>query len=593
MTRLKPQYLWFTLCCCINILFSSSLFAAISQQSDSLDPESATGRQIHSQIKASDWMVTAAHPLATQIGHDVLTRGGNAIDAMVAVQLMLGLVEPQSSGIGGGSFLVYWDAKNQVLTSFDGRETAPQGATPNLFLDAFGQPIAFFDAVVGGRSVGVPGTVMLLWQTHQRYGSLPWPSLLQPVIETARHGFAITPRLHSLIERDRDRLVLSSTTRDYFLDHDHKAKKVGTLLQNSAYADTLTQIAKWGAAGFYQGAVADAITRSVREHSNPGVITTEDLARYTVKERPPVCAPYFDYQICGMGPPSSGALTVGQILMISSHFNLKQWGSQDPLSWQVIGDASRLAFADRNRYIADNDFTPVPIAGLLDPDYIKQRASLITPGKAMRSAIAGTPSWSPSLPRQLPRQNGDSLEQPSTTHFNIVDRAGNVVAMTSSIENAFGARLMTGGFLLNNQLTDFSFRPEQEGTIIANHVAPGKRPRSSMAPTIVLHQGKPYLAVGSPGGSRIIGYVAQTLIAHTQWGLTIQEAINLPHLSNRFGVYDLEQNTPAEQWHKPLQQLGFKTRSQPLNSGLHAIRIHNGHLEGAADPRREGIALGK
>lgn len=322
---------------------------------------------------------------------------------------------------------------------------------------------------------------------------------------------------------------------------------------------------------------------------NPGVLAQHDFDAYQIKQRAAVCAPYQSYQVCGMGPPSSGALTVGQILALTEKYDLKGWGASSAKSWQVIGDASRLAFADRGLYMADQDYVPMPTEGLLDPGYLAQRAKLIQPGKALTSAEAGTPPWQHAM-LQSPDQ---SIELPSTSHFNIVDRDGNVVSITTTIENAFGSRLFVRGFLLNNELTDFSFATHDNGRPIANRLEPGKRPRSSMAPTIVLHNEQPYLAIGSPGGSRIIGYVAQALIAHLQWGMDIQRAIDQPHVLNRFGETDVEQGTQAEQLKPELEKMGVKVAVRDLNSGLHAIRITAQGLEGAADPRREGVAIGE
>lgn len=572
-----------------SLLFASTTLWA-NQAADSVAPEQSSGTQEKPLVTAKNWMVTAANPIATQAGADILKQGGNAIDAMVTVQLMLGLVEPQSSGIGGGAFLVYWDAKKQALTTYDGRETAPLKATPTLFQDEKGQPLAFYDAVVGGRSVGTPGTVKLMWDTHQKYGKLPWKQLIEPVIQLAQHGFEISPRLATLIANDAERLSRFPTTKAYFFNLDGSPKTAGTVLKNPHYADTLTAIAKQGAAAFYQGPIAADIIDTVKHAAgNPGVLELRDLSTYQVKQRDAVCSPYQNYEICGMGPPSSGALTVGQILTMTEQFDLKKWGADSATSWQVIADASRLAFADRGMYMADEDFVPMPTQGLLDQAYLKERAKLITTGKALETVSAGTPPWSYA---QIQSQD-ESIELPSTSHFNVVDKEGNVVSITTTIENAFGSRLMVRGFLLNNELTDFSFRTHKEGHPIANRLEPGKRPRSSMAPTIIMQNEKPYMAIGSPGGSRIIGYVAQAIIAHTQWDMNIQQAINQPHLLNRFGELDIEQGTSAEKFAPKLESMGFKVNVRDLNSGLHVIRMTESGLEGAADPRREGSAIGE
>ncbi|NOI36201.1 gamma-glutamyltransferase [Vibrio cyclitrophicus] len=572
-----------------TLLFASHVSWA-NQAADAVAPEQSSGLETKQLVKANDWMVTAANPLATQAGADILARGGNAIDAMVAVQLMLGLVEPQSSGIGGGAFLVYFDGKDKQLKTYDGRETAPLDATPRLFQDENGQPLKFYDAVVGGRSVGTPGTVQLLWDTHQKYGKLEWASLIKPIAQLAEKGFTISPRLATLIENDQERLSRFATTKAYFFNADGSPKAAGMQLKNPEYAATLNAISKDGAKAFYQGEIsADIINAVQTAKGNPGVLAQKDFDAYSIKQREPVCSAYESYDICGMGPPSSGALTVGQILAMTEQFDLKSWGPNDAKSWQVLADASRLAFADRGMYMADQDYIPMPTQGLVNTDYLQERAQLITAGKALDSAPSGTPPWD----HAMLRSQDVSIELPSTSHFNIVDSDGNVVSMTTTIENAFGSRLMVRGFLLNNELTDFSFKTHNDGNPIANRLEPGKRPRSSMAPTIIMQDDKPYMAIGSPGGSRIIGYVAQAIIAHTQWDMDIQQAINQPHFLNRFGTLDLEKGTSAENFKSELEKMGFEVNVRDLNSGLHAIRITKDGLEGAADPRREGTAIGQ
>lgn len=569
-------------------LFTTNLYAA--QTTDAIDPEAASGFTAKQSVIANNYMVAAANPLAVKAGYEALAAGGSAMDAMVAVQAMLGLVEPQSSGLGGGAFLVYYDAKSKKITTFDGRETAPMAATPELFQDENGKPLTFYDAVVGGRSVGTPGTVKLMSDMHKRYGNQPWADLLKPAQTLASEGFTVSARLAGAIANDKERLSRYPDTRAYFFTPEGEPLTEGSRLKNPEYAKTLAILAKDGADAFYQGPIGEAIVKKVQSiEDNPGLLSLQDLASYRVKERVATCAPYRQYDICGMGPPSSGALTVGQILGISSHFDLKSMGPDNPQSWQVIGDASRLAFADRGRYMADSDFVPMP-DGLLDPDYLAKRAKLITIGKALETSPAGEPRWEKS--QKVALADDQSIELPSTTHIVIADKDGNIVSMTSTIENGFGSRVMSNGFLLNNELTDFSFASYKDGYPIANRLEPGKRPRSSMAPTIVMENGNPYMAIGSPGGSRIIGYVASTLIAHLDWGLPIQEAINMPHLINRFGTYDLEQGTPAEQFKAPLEEMGFKVNIRDLNSGLHAIQFKDNQLIGGADPRREGTAMG-
>ncbi|MCZ2723164.1 gamma-glutamyltransferase [Marinomonas sp. 15G1-11] len=571
------------------MLSMSSVSFSAAQTADAVSPEASSGIIEKNLVESDKFMVAAANPLATQAGYDVLKAGGSAIDALVAVQMMLGLVEPQSSGLGGGAFVVYYDAKSKQLTTFDGRETAPIEATPELFQDENGKPLKFYDAVVGGRSVGTPGTVKLMGSLHDKYGRLSWHQLLQPALETARNGFPVSERLSSSIEGSKSRLSRYPETRAYFFDSDGNALKEGRLLKNKAYADTLVTLATQGANAFYTGYIADDIVKKVRGiDDNPGVLSKTDFTSYTIKERAPTCLEYKEFDICGMGPPSSGALTVGQILGITSHFDLASMGAESTEAWQIIGDASRLAFADRGRYMADTDFVPMP-AGLLDADYLESRAKLITPGTALDSVSAGEPEWA----QPIALADDISIELPSTSHISIVDAEGNAVSVTTTIENGFGSNVMSNGFLLNNELTDFSFKSHQDGYPIANRIEPGKRPRSSMSPTIVMKEGRPYLVVGSPGGSRIIGYVSKTLIAHMEWGMDIQSAISLPNMLNRFGTYDLEKGTSAESFEAPLTAMGFKVNVRDLNSGIQGILVQEGKLLGGADPRREGIVLGE
>ncbi len=577
--------------------------AAAQQAADAVQPEAATQgafQAISPEVAAAleakfagtpvtgeNWMVAAANPWAVKAGADILAQGGTAADALVAVQAMLGLVEPQSSGLGGGAFLVYYDAESATLTTLDGRETAPLAATPRLFQDEAGEPLGFFDAVVGGLSVGTPGTPALMEEAHLRWGALDWAELLAPAMARAEEGFEVSPRLAGLIEGDQERLSRFASTADYFLPGGTPLE-AGELLTNPEYAATLRAIAEEGSRAFYTGEIAQDIVATVQgAEGNPGVLSTVDLSIYQVKERAPVCVSYRAHDVCGMGPPSSGALTVGQILGKLNSFDLSA-GPMDPTVRRLIGDASRLAFADRGRYMADSDFVPVPAEGLVDPGYLSKRAEQLEADAALAEVAPGAPAFD----HALNWADDASIELPSTSHFVIVDAAGNVASMTTTIENGFGSRLMVRGFLLNNELTDFSFRSHVDGVPIANRVEPGKRPRSSMAPTIVMKDGAPVLAIGSPGGSRIIGYVASSIIAHLDWGLDVQQALMVPHAVNRFGKYDVEQGTSAEGLTNALTALGYDVESRALTSGLHAIAIGDG-LEGGADPRREGIALGQ
>ncbi|WP_305813031.1 gamma-glutamyltransferase [Photobacterium leiognathi] len=587
MPRFAPPFALLLSACC----FSLPVFAnEASQASDNIEPEPTISQQSQQLVKGKEWMIATANKYASEAGADVLSKGGSAVDAMITAQLVLGLVEPQSSGIGGGGFLVYWDNDNNQMTTFDGRETAPFAATPRLFQDNQGKPLKFYDAVVGGRSVGTPGTIKLLWRSHEQYGKLAWKSLFLPAIKLAKDGFIVSPRLAAMIEQDAQHLSRFPATKAYFFDNDGNPIKAGTKLTNPAYANTLLQIADYGPKAFYQGDIARDIVATVQQaEGNPGVLNTMDLASYSVKQREPICAPYRQYKVCGMGPPSSGALTLGQILAMLNHYPLDKLGADNVESWRLIGDASRLAFADRSRYMADSDYVPMPTRGLLDPAYLAQRAALLQGKQALTKVEPGSPPWN----HAQKQTSNEALELPSTTHLSIVDEEGNVVSLTSTIENSFGSRLMVRGFLLNNELTDFSFRSQIDGVPVANRIEPGKRPRSSMTPTIVMKDNQPVLTIGSPGGSQIIGYVAKTLVAYLDWGMDLQQAINLPNMNNRFGTFELEQDTAATAWAPKLEKLGYKTQIKDLNSGIQAISIAPDLLTGAADPRREGKVISR
>ncbi|RJG48502.1 gamma-glutamyltransferase [Motilimonas pumila] len=562
---------------------------ASAQVTDSFTPESATARQQSQVVTARHTMVVTANPHATNAALAILKLGGSAVDAMVSAQLVLGLVEPQSSGIGGGAFMLYFDQHKQQLLSYDGRETAPSNIPDNIFIDKDGKPLPFFEAVVGGRSVGVPGVIALMAKSHQQHGKLPWQTLFQPAIELAQKGFVVSPRLHTLLTKDAARLSQDEAAKAYFYDNQGNAVAAGATLKNPAYAHSLTLIAKQGTAGFYQGPLAKAMVDKVSRHTtNPGYLSMQDMQEYQAKLRSPVCSDYRQVKVCGMGLPSSGGLTVNQSLALLANSNLAEMGPNSPESWRLIGEASRLAFADRGKYMADPDFYQGPNLNLLAPEYIRQRQNLLQPGGKARAAM---PPGQPDM--AMPQANLSaevSIEQPSTTHFAIRDQAGNLVSMTSSIENVFGSRLMVGGFLLNNQLTDFAFSPKQAGLDVANKVAPGKRPRSSMAPTIVFKSNQPYLVIGSPGGSRIINYVLTTLIAHLDWGMTLQQAIELPHMVNRFGSYELEAGTAATKFEASLKAMGYEVTVKDLNSGLHGFIIDGNSIISGVDTRREGSA---
>jgi len=553
--------------------------------------ETYTWQASHASTEASHAMVVTANPVATDVGYTVLKQGGNAIDAAIAIQLMLNLVEPQSSGIGGGAFMLYWDASTQKLTSYDGRSAAPMAAPPTYFLDAEGKPKPFWSIVSGGGSVAVPGVLRLLEMAYQEHGSLPWAHLFTPTIEKAKEGFILSPRMAASIAAHADdsrQLDRFPAARDYFFTADGNPKPAGTLLTNPAFAHTLEMIAHHGVEAFYTGSFAKKIVEATQQPAdNRGLLTMDDLARYRAKKRPVVCSDYRAYQICGMGPPSSGGITVGQILGIMNQQPIPQ-APDDIHTLHRYIESSKLAFADRNQYIADSDFVMVPTKGLLDPNYMRDRSMLIRDTSSMLQAEPGHPPGS-LLTMQAPH-NGPELT--GTTHFVIRDAYGNAVSMTSSIETGFGSRIMVGGFLLNNDLTDFSRQPSIEGKPVANRIEGGKRPRSSMAPTIVMKAEQPYILLGSPGGSRIIPYVASTLMEILDWGMDPQSAINTGHIVNLNGPTELEEHTNAVQFAAPLQALGHHTYNTNLNSGLHVIMIEPHRLIGAVDYRREGSAKG-
>lgn len=551
-------------------------------------PEAATGKIAKATATAQRFMVAAANPLAATAGRDILRAGGSAVDAAIAVQLVLNLVEPQSSGLGGGAFLVHWDEAARRVITLDGRETAPAAAKPDRFIGPDGKPMRFVDAVVGGRSVGVPGTPRLLEEAHRRWGKLPWPQVLAPAIRLAEDGFAISPRLNGLLSGERN-LAKDARAAAYFYEADGRAKAVGTILRNPAFAATLRALAERGAGAFYEGEIARDIVATVTGHAtNPGDMTAADLAGYRVEEREPVCGAYRVWRICGMGPPSSGAVAVQQMLGILETRDLPRMGpGADAAHW--FSEAGRLAFADRNLYLADPAFVGIPLTGLIDRDYIRSRAGLISPERSMGRAKAGEP---PNKRAGLLAPS-EGIEN-GTSHISVVDAQGNAVSMTTTIEDGFGARLMTaGGFLLNNELTDFSFVPEEDGKPVANRVEPGKRPRSSMAPTLVFDAfGRLYAVVGSPGGSQIIGYVAKTLVALLDWKMDPQAAVDLGNFGSRNGPTELEKGTEAEAWKAALEAKGHEIRLLEMTSGIQAIVKTPEGFVGGADGRREGVAIG-
>jgi gamma-glutamyltranspeptidase / glutathione hydrolase len=592
-------------------------------------PEAASGFTAKPGWATKKFAVAAANPLATDAGYQILKAGGSAVDAAVAVQMVLGLVEPQSSGIGGGAFLLHQDGKaGGKMEAFDGRETAPAAATESLFMGADGKAMTFSDAVVGGRSVGVPGTVRMLEQAHKQHGKLPWATLFQPAISLAENGFKVSPRLNALVTGEKN-LKNDPVAAAYFYDAAGAAWPVGHLLKNPAYAAVMRGIAKDGSKALLEGAVAQAIVDKVRKHpTNAGSLSLQDLANYAPKKRDPLCFDYAvkpeTYQICGMPPPSSGAIAIGQILGILNNTNAPQLplnAAKVPTAEEFLSpewlhlylEASRLAFADRAQYVADPEFVTPPAGSwtsLLDPAYLTQRSKLIG-DMSMKTAVAGLPIASGAIKTSENQKYApmpDQIEY-GTSHISIIDAAGNALAMTTTIEGAFGSMQMvspnpslSGGFLLNNELTDFSFAPaDASGKPIANRVEPGKRPRSSMAPTLVIDKttGKVIMSAGSPGGALIIHFTAKTLIGTLNWDMNAQQAINLPNFGSLNGPSILEAKRFPPAVVEALKTKGHEIREIEMTSGLQAIErttssgaaTYDGFF-GGADPRREGVVLG-
>ncbi|PIF09381.1 gamma-glutamyltransferase [Janthinobacterium sp. 13] len=590
MITLKPLALSLTL---LGALAASPAFAEVPQKA----PEIATAYAEKSGWAAQKFMVAAANPLAADAGYQMLKKGGSAIDAAIATQLVLTLVEPQSSGIGGGAFLLYSTAKG--VQAFDGRETAPASADEHLFQNADGSPVSRATGVVGGRSVGAPGVLRMLELAHKEHGKLPWATLFGPAIKLAHGGFPVSQRLNGLLNWDQA-LKRDPVAAAYFYDPDGKAWPVGHVLKNPQLARTLREIARGGADAFYNGRIARDIAAKVAAHpTNPGKLTAQDIAGYRAKVREPVCSDYKAWTVCGMPPPSSGGIAIAQMLGMLEVKDIRPYapvdGVLDAQAIHLFSEAGRLAYADRNRYVADTDFVPLPgngVASMLDKTYLAQRASLIG-DKSMGKAMPGTP---PGM--QVAWGMDNALQRPSTSHLVAVDAFGGGLSMTTSVEDAFGSRQMVDGFLLNNQLTDFSFDSRDADGPIANRVEAGKRPRSAMSPTLVFEKGthKLVLATGSPGGSSIINYVAKVLVGTMDWGLNVQQAISLPNFGSRNGPTELEKGRAPAAQVEALQAMGHEVRVIEQNSGLQGIMRLNAHGKdfwfGGADPRREGMVKG-
>ncbi|HEX6997550.1 MAG TPA: gamma-glutamyltransferase [Gammaproteobacteria bacterium] len=556
-------------------------------------------------VRAERQMVVTANPHATEAGIEILRAGGSAVDAAIAVQLVLSLVEPQSSGVGGGAFMLVYDAPDAgegavassarpaELIAYEGREAAPAAATPDMFLNEDGTPMSFAQAAAGGLAVGVPGVMRMLEMAHREHGRLPWADLFAPAIELAEQGFEVSPRLHFLLDGFA-RFARGEKFRRMFYDEHGEARPTGYRIVNEEYAATLRLLAANGVEPMYTGELARAIVDEVRNNPlTPGRLTLEDMAAYRARETSPLCTPYRAWRVCGPRLPSSGGVTVQEILGILESFDLPAEASNEARAIHLVAEASRLAFADRNLYLADPAFVEAPVEGLLSPAYLRERAALIDPERAAPRVAPGRPQ--PQIAWEY--ASATPHKRPSTSHFSIVDAFGDAVAMTTTVQSTFGSQLMVGGFLLNNQLTDFEFEPEVDGRPVANRAEGGKRPLSSMAPTLVLDQpGRLRLVIGSPGGIRIINYVAQAIIEVLDFGSDVQAAVAAPHFVAQDGPLELESRTAILELRDELGAMGHRVIARTLNSGLHGIEIEytdEGRvLYGGADPRREGVALG-
>jgi gamma-glutamyltranspeptidase/glutathione hydrolase len=567
-------------------IFGYSLAYAQSPGSSDANPELATASREKSLVRSKRWMAAAANPFATQAGNQILREGGSSVDAAIAMQLVLALVEPQSSGLGGGAFLLTFDPFNRRVRSYDGRETAPAAADAHRFVRD-GKALAFGAAVNSGLSVGTPGVLRMLELAHRQHGRLPWKRLFQPAIDLATQGFPVSARLHAQIAGNRE-LFAQLAARDYFYPQG-KPAPIGYVLKNPELADVLQQVAELGVTVFYQGEIAQAIVDAVHSHAQAGDLSLDDLKNYKAKERKPVCSNYKQHQVCGMGPPSSGGIAVLQMLgMLEQH----RLDDMMPMSLEAVhyfSEAGRLAYADRDRYIADPDFISVPVEGLLDKYYLSARGAQIDSRNSMGTALPG------DVLTLLKSRGADTARDlPSTTHLVAVDRYGQGVSMTSTIEAEFGSKIFVRGFLLNNQLTDFSLKPKDtSGQWVANRVESGKRPRSTMAPVIITKNNQLYMLAGSPGGSAIANFVTKTLIGVIDWNLNVYEAIKLPNMGSRNRDTEIEKGTALEALAPALREKNHRVNSFAMPSGIQAIVRESDGFSGGADPRREGSVAGE
>ena len=537
----------------------------------------------------SKGIIATSNPHASKAAKDIIDKGGNAIDASVAVQLVLTLTEPQATGIGGGAFMLYWDESTSKLYSIDGREKAPSKVNENLFLDKNGNKKRFYpDAVVGSQSVGVPGIIKLLEETHKKFGKLPWEDLFEYAINLAENGFSVSPALNSILGYLKPLREIEPAASFYFIESPEGIKKpvpVGHILKNIEYSKTLKRLSKYGSDDFYKGETAKLIIDTLKNDNEDSKMSFEDLKNYQIVWREPLCRKYRSYKVCAMGPPSSGGLTMLMMLKIFESFDIKSMGPNSIEMVHLFSEVNRIAYADRAYYMADSDFIDVPVEGLLNKSYLGERRKIISSRNYTKSITHGYPKGAEEFEKNI------DISKPSTSHFVIVDKDGNAVSMTSTVEGPFGSHLMAGGFMLNNELTDFSMLPELNGRKIANRVEPNKRPMSSMTPTIIFKDKNLFALTGSPGGTSIINYVTKSVLGLIDWSLDPSEVTELPHYMNRGNYTELEKNTVLENLETELESLGHPIKIQNKRSGLHiALKKDNGYI-GAADPRREGLVI--
>jgi gamma-glutamyltranspeptidase/glutathione hydrolase len=566
------------------VLFACKIRQDQLPSNDNWIGEKYSGFSNYQKVSGKNFMIATADNSASKAGAEILAKGGNAVDAAIAAQMVLNVVEPQSSGIGGGLFLLYFDAKTKKTIYFNGRETAPIKAHDKIFLDEKGQVRDFADVVNGGLSVATPGALKALFEAHQKYGKISWNELFHPAIKLAREGFLLDSKIHAVLEQ-LPHLQRFGDLRIYFND-DGSPKKIGSLIKNPQLAKTFETIANKGIEAFYRGEIAKNIVEAVtKSKTNPGYLSLTDLANYQVKTGELLCGSYRKkYKICSMPLPSSGGVTILQMLGILENFDLTKLSLADPKFVHLFAESARLAYADRNEYVAD--LPNVPIKEMLDKNYLRQRARLISLDKSLKKVEAG------KFTKPVEPLN-ETLEKPSTTHLAIVDKYGNAVSMTSSIEYLFGSALMVDGFMLNNELTDFSLSPEISGKKVANRVQPQKQPRSSMSPVFVFDEkDNLIMSVGSPGGPAIIQYVAKTIVAHLDFGLDIQQAISAPNFVALRGRIELEDRTELPKIKSDLEKIGHKVVVTDITSGIQGVVIGDQILIGGADPRRRGSAIG-